>query len=220
MIAYDMLGAGASAKPVIDYTPATMVKVLADVMDALHIRRASLVGHSFGGATAAAFAARHPERVDRLVLVDAGYGYALPQVADPALLGHNPGTFHLILPATRADAQALVRLSVADPSAADDPTIVDGVLAGVKASQPMADSLARSFLARRETLDRLLGAVRAPTLIVWGAHDGITPVYLAHRFAIDIVGAEIIVFNEAAHSPNSECAADFNARLEVFLPKR
>lgn len=101
----DQIGAGQSDKPLLNYRPATWVDFIGGLYQALKLDRASLVGHSMGGATAAMFAIAHPEKVDRLVLVDAGYGYAIPEVSDPSQLGHNPGTLHLINPSTRSEAR-------------------------------------------------------------------------------------------------------------------
>lgn len=70
VIAIDQLGHGRSDKPRGDYS---MYQILADLgaaLDALGLNeRIILVGHSFGGAIAAEFAAAHPERVDRLILI-------------------------------------------------------------------------------------------------------------------------------------------------------
>ena len=75
--ALDLVGAGSSAKPAIDYSVPALARFLARFLDALgpDWQRVSIVGHSLGGAVALAFAGNYPERVERLVLVDsAGLG--------------------------------------------------------------------------------------------------------------------------------------------------
>jgi pimeloyl-ACP methyl ester carboxylesterase len=84
VLAPDQIGAGQSDKPFINYRPMTWVDFIGGFYQALKIEHASLVGHSMGGATAAMFAIAHPEQVERLVLVDAGYGYAIPEGLTPA----------------------------------------------------------------------------------------------------------------------------------------
>jgi pimeloyl-ACP methyl ester carboxylesterase len=54
-----------------DYTVATMVEDLAALVDSLQLRRAAFVGHSISGSTIAKFARAHPNRVSRLVFLDA-----------------------------------------------------------------------------------------------------------------------------------------------------
>ena len=70
VIRYDLPGFGLTgADPTGDYTDARSVAVLAALMDTLAVPRASLVGNSMGGKLAWQFAADHPDRVDRLVLI-------------------------------------------------------------------------------------------------------------------------------------------------------
>jgi long-chain acyl-CoA synthetase len=70
VVAFDQRGHGQSDKPGSGYTLAALQADLLSVLDALGInQRIVLVGHSFGGAIAARFAARYPERVERLILI-------------------------------------------------------------------------------------------------------------------------------------------------------
>lgn len=81
VIAYDMVGHGLSAKPAEDYTTAVLSRHLLDLLESLGIESAVVVGHSLGALVAAWTAARHPERVARLVLVTPG-----TILDDPAVL--------------------------------------------------------------------------------------------------------------------------------------
>src|SRR5262245_3073432 len=84
VIAVDLPGFGGSEIPARVDSNAS-AEVLARVMDALGLARASLAGNSLGGALAAVTAARHPERVEKLVLIDAaGYNFA-PEDRPPML---------------------------------------------------------------------------------------------------------------------------------------
>src|SRR5207247_2437827 len=79
VIAPDQIGFGRSDKPFLSYRVGTLVDFLEGFYKEIKIERASLVGNSLGGWTAAAFTLAHPEKVDRLVLVDSA-GFALPKV--------------------------------------------------------------------------------------------------------------------------------------------
>src|SRR5258705_2968337 len=72
LIATDARGHGESGKPPDAYAPQEFVADALAVLDALAIERAVIVGHSMGGTHAIRLAAAHPDRVERLVVVDAG----------------------------------------------------------------------------------------------------------------------------------------------------
>ena len=72
MIAYDLRGRGESDKPEEGYSLTQHNQDLLGLLDHFALKRAVLVGHSLGAHIAVRFAARHPERVAKLVLVDGG----------------------------------------------------------------------------------------------------------------------------------------------------
>jgi pimeloyl-ACP methyl ester carboxylesterase len=91
VILYDLRGHGMSERPATGYTVETLVADLAALLDALEVTRpVDIVGNSFGGLLALAFAAAHPERVARLALIDAHTGvdgWAAQMTATLALQG-------------------------------------------------------------------------------------------------------------------------------------
>ena len=76
VLAITRRGYGASSQPATGYDLDTRVADLAAVLDSLHLARMSLAGHSIAGDELTAFAARHPERVDRLVYLDAAFDHS------------------------------------------------------------------------------------------------------------------------------------------------
>ncbi|MEO9238371.1 MAG: alpha/beta fold hydrolase, partial [Jatrophihabitantaceae bacterium] len=72
LIAPDLFGHGASAKPMGDYSLGSHAATLRDLLDRLGIDTVTLVGHSLGGGIAMQFGYLFPERVERLVLVSSG----------------------------------------------------------------------------------------------------------------------------------------------------
>jgi pimeloyl-ACP methyl ester carboxylesterase len=90
VVLYDLRGHGMSERPPTGYRVADLVADLAALLDALAIPRVALVGNSFGGLVALAFAAAHPERVTKLALIDAhtgADGWAAQMTATLALKG-------------------------------------------------------------------------------------------------------------------------------------
>ncbi len=74
VVLYDLRGHGMSERPARGYRVADLVADLGALLDALGVAQATIVGNSFGGLVALAFAAAHPERVSRLALIDAHVG--------------------------------------------------------------------------------------------------------------------------------------------------
>ena len=72
VIAPDLMGHGESDKPVGDYSLGAFASGIRDLLEVLDVNRATVVGQSFGGGVAMQLAYQHPERCERLVLVDSG----------------------------------------------------------------------------------------------------------------------------------------------------
>jgi pimeloyl-ACP methyl ester carboxylesterase len=153
-----------------------------------------IAGHSLGGAVAARLAARHPDRVDRLVLVDAAIRpHEMRTVAQPT---HVRGTIG-------RGVSGIAPLLVRD----------------------LLRSHPRSFVAA--TVDALqadwephLRRIEAPTLVVWGERDAITPLALGQEIAAVVPDARLITLAEAGHNPMWERAEAFNAEVLRFLADR
>ena len=158
------------------------------------VPKAHVAGHSLGGAVAARLAARHPDRIDRLVLVDAAIRLqGRRTIVRPAQVMHTIGRGSL------GFAPLLVR--------------------------DLLRCHPRSFVAA--TVDALqtdwephLRRIEAPTLVVWGERDAITPRALGHEIAAVVPGARLITLAEAGHNPLWERAEAFNAEVLRFLADR
>src|SRR3954470_9778959 len=72
VIAPDLLGHGASAKPRADYSVGGYANGMRDLLTVLNIDKVTVVGHSFGGGVAMQFAYQFPERTERMILVAPG----------------------------------------------------------------------------------------------------------------------------------------------------
>jgi pimeloyl-ACP methyl ester carboxylesterase len=208
----DQLGFGQSDKPMINYRIGTYVDFLDRLYGELKIERATLVGNSMGGWIAALYAITHPERVERLVLVDAA-GFAPPKDFDAKQLA-------ALNPSTREGIRALSALVFYNKQlylsdAAIDFSLTQRMGAG---DGYTIQSLIESITRREDMLDGRLSAIKQPTLLIWGRQDGLTPLKeFGERFKREIPGSELIVFEECGHVPMVEKAAEFNAALLKFL---
>ncbi|QEC48481.1 alpha/beta fold hydrolase [Baekduia soli] len=226
VIAPDLLGHGSSAKPPGDYSLGAHASGLRDLLVALDVPRATIVGHSLGGGVAMQFAYQFPERVERLVLVDSGgLGGEVSLVLRAATL---PGAEYVlpllaagpILSAGAAVGGALARLGLR-PSA--------DLRGWVEGFQSLGDASARrAFLHTARSVidpagqrvhagDRLYLTEHVPTLIVWGERDRMIPV--AHgRAAHELMpGSRLEVLPRGGHFPFNDDPVWFSSLLHEFV---
>ncbi|MDT4969420.1 MAG: hypothetical protein QOJ64_4157 [Acidobacteriota bacterium] len=211
VIVPDQLGFGKSDKPLINYRIATFVDFLDAFLKQLKVERASIVGNSLGGWVAAAYSLAHPEKLERLVLVDAA-GLALPPDVDMALLMKlNPSTREGMKElASRVFYNKLIFLS--------DAFIDASMAARINAGDGYTiRSVSESIMLGDEFLDKRLTGVKAPTLIIWGREDGLLPLADGQRFQKAIPNSQLLVFDKCGHVPQVEKVAEFNAALLKFL---
>ena len=158
-------------------------------MQALGIPKATLVGNSLGGWIALDFTAQHPEMVDRLVLVDAaglrseGGPHPLPVDLNPSSLTGMRKVLEFIFYKKQAVTEQLVRHAFEGHLRSGDGYTIQRVLAGIFASDQFEDEK--------------LGSIHAPTLVLWGHDDLLTPLTLGERFQKGIPGARLVVIDKA-----------------------
>ena len=219
VIALDLPGFGGSEIPPPGYSAARYVAALRSFLDELGLGRVRLVGHSLGGAVASAFAAAEPDRVERLVLVDAA-GFNLAPEDRPWLLrvGGWPGVAPMLeaLPLRRRTV-ALGLRQVFHDDARVTPERVEEYAAPF--FRPGASRFMAGLLrdARALGLPEAIGRIRAPTLVVWGADDGWVPPTDADRFVAAIPGSRKAVIPATGHIPQEERPDELVALLKEFL---
>lgn len=226
VIAPDLLGHGRSAKPVGDYSLGGYASGIRDLLIALDVPKATVVGHSLGGGVALQFAYQFPQRVDRLALVSSGgLGREVNAVLRAATL---PGS-ELVLPVLFnpkfRDALVSMRQALAKVGLRAGPDL-EGVSEGF-ASLTEADAR-RAFLdtvrsvigpagQRVSADDRLYLTSEIPSLIVWGDHDRIIPVEHAHTAHELMPGSRLEVFEDAGHFPFNDDPERFARVLHEFI---
>ncbi len=211
VIAPDQIGFGKSDKPFINYRVGTLVDFLNGLMKELKVERASLVGNSLGGFTATAFALAYPDKVDKLVLVDAA-GYAVPKETDPR-------TFNILNPSTREGIKQVMSVVFYNKQLFANDAAVDALY--TKKMQTgdgyTVQMFIESILRGEDVLDGKLDKIKQPTLIAWGREDALTPLAMGERFNKEIKGSQLFIFEKCGHVPQMEKAAEFNAALMKFL---
>lgn len=179
-----------------------------DLLDALGLDDIVLVGHSLGGMFAAELAAAQPRRFSRLVLISPlGLWEDAHPVAD----------FFAMQPAELSRALYRDLDSPGAIAVAKAPTDEDELVAYLlKRSRAMATATRYLWPLPDRGLRRRAHRIGAPTLVVWGADDGVAPSAGAHDFAA-VTRGEAVVVPDAGHLVHLEQRDAVVARVERFL---
>lgn len=214
VVAADMVGFGYTERPTgFAYGMPAWTAHLVDVMDALGLGTAHVIGNSFGGSLAMSLAIRHPERLDRLVLMGS---VGAPQRITPgldAVWGYE---------ASVEDMRALLHLFSYDSSQLGDD------LAQIRYEASVRPGVQEAFSAmfpapRQRSLDAMthaiadIEAIPHRTLIVHGRDDQVIPLessYLLHSL---IERSQLHVFGQCGHWTQIEHAQTFNRLVTDFL---
>jgi pimeloyl-ACP methyl ester carboxylesterase len=226
VIAPDLIGHGDSAAPRGDYSLGAHAASIRDLLAAIGVDRASVVGHSLGGGVAMQFFYQFPQRVERLVLISSG---GLGRDVSPLLRS-------AALPGVATLLSATIRPRLIEALSAGGERLRErGIETGVylqaiaRALRPLETRGAReAFLhtlrsvidihgQRVSATDRLGLLANVPTMIVWGERDRTIPIdhgRLAHEA---IVGSVFATIPEAAHFPHLEAPQELARLMAAFL---
>jgi 3-oxoadipate enol-lactonase len=208
---YDLPGHGASPVPQIAYTIADLADQLAAIMEKHTITRAHIAGISLGGLVAQDFAARYPERVDRLVLVD-----TTPRYTDEMrrMWAERAGTARSKGVAVMVDA--LLGIWFSKQAIAQNDAGVSYVRETLTHCNGEAYAVACEALAAAD-LRAALGSIRAKTLVVCGDDDIPSFLDAARQLAGSIPDTRLEWISGTRHASVLEKPADAVALLGSFL---
>lgn len=208
--ALDLPGFGHSGKGNHLYSPENFARVIEGVLGERVQRAFTLVGHSMGGAVALAYTAAYPQRVSRLVLVDAAgvlhrsvYGEFLGRVGAQRAIGMDSPWFEQVVRA--------IQLRVENwPIHGKVMLEREGVRRRLFGGDPNAIA---AFALVEHDFSQALRSIKAPTLVIWGAQDSIAPPRTGQALGSAIRGARLVVLEGIAHAPQIEAPERFNPIL-------
>lgn len=220
VVIIDLPGHGKSSMARGEYDIPRAEAAVIGVMDQLGIGSATLIGNSMGGGVALALTHDHPDRVERLVLVDAlgsgdvpgVFGFFADQFFEaPLFLGVDDGL-----------VQLGIELFAFDSMGAASEALAGEIIAARRSEEGYAWALAVSSYLRNIigfTGQAWLEGIKAPTLIVWGDSDWILWPWSADTFHEGIEGSRLVVLEDCGHMPEleqpdalAEAIADFLAQ--------
>ncbi|HVF77839.1 MAG TPA: alpha/beta fold hydrolase [Solirubrobacteraceae bacterium] len=224
VIAIDFPGFGESPMPERPISVSGYARTVIEVLNALGVERATIVGNSMGGFVGCEMAIRFPRRIERLVLV-AGAGLSLRHMRHERKTGARARIENLLffglgrlashtdlVVRSRRLRRALLLLIVAHPERVSGPLIAEQAHG---AGKPGFDD-ALDAMTAYPIRDRL-GEIACPTLIVWGEEDRLVPVRDASEFEWLILDARKIVYPDTGHMVMLERPERFNPDLREFI---
>ncbi len=219
VIAVDLLGFGFSDKPDIEYSMDLFSRQVLALLDELQIKRAVFVGNSMGGKISLHTALAAPERVEKMILIDAA-AYPRGSAGRPLLLSlaakpcvgeflsnfNSPGRVRAMLQDAYYDHS---KVSDADVDAYYAPLRTEG---GSRAALSLlrSDDFGGDLAAGLPT-------IQIPALILWGAEDTWIPVSNARRLHEDLPRSELKIFVGTGHTPQEESPELVLPAIQAYL---
>ena len=204
----DLPGYGWSARPT-SYDSATLANTIAAFMDAADAPKATVVGHDWGGGVAFRLALGHPEKVERLAVINSPFRkldlrrgwhmlfFNLPVIPEVVLSAAGDRWVDFALRAGSVNKDAF------DPEA----------LAEYHAAYRSLERKRSAFAYYRTVTRRIIGSklpgrarpsgprgsIDMPTLVIWGEQDPALPLWLAEAILKDIPHARLVTIPDAGH---------------------
>lgn len=213
VIAYDLRGHGKSGVGDGQYTLEFFVDDLLALLDNLKIEKAVLCGLSMGGYIALRTVERNPGRVRGLILADT----QAKADSNEAKLKRGEAIKSVKANGVNAYADGFVKSVFAPQTPANNITAVEKIRRIIQANSSLGICGALLALTSRTDTTESLPAIKAPTLILVGEHDALTPPSASQEMHNKIPNSEIHLIPNAAHLSNLENSEEFNKHLLNFL---
>jgi len=241
-IALDLPGYGNSTILNTQYSFDLFAKSIVGLMDKLGIEKATMIGNSMGGHTAAYLRINYPERVERLVLVDPSGTLVFPlhlRIATlyPELtaslvykffvkrtLSSPPERVLKNLQEIANRFKILKRFFFHNPDSSPAKEFTEFILTHLAlliSKGQMYEFLwmltRPAKMIHQTNLTKHLNKIKSPTLLVWGDDDWQVPIKFAKIFHQNIPGSKFVLIKDCGHCPMIEKPNEFNTAVKEFL---
>lgn len=195
----------------------TICQSLLEFLDKMKIKKAHIVGHSWGGGWAVYFAAKHPMRVDKLILIDSsGLNHRERLVWE--LMKYPVVGKIMSLFLSKSTVKKGLENCYYDTSLVSDEMIE-------KIYTPLCRKhILRAQLSYSKNIDwkkttAAFALLSSPTLIIWGENDHYIHVKFAKQIQRLIPGSQLKILDNCGHSVHEECPEIVNSLMIQFLKK-
>lgn len=215
VISLEQIGFGYSDKPTMPYRGATLVEFLNEFLNHKGIDKATLIGNSMGGWVSALFAVTHPDKVDKLILVDPAFLLGLPKdaIVDEIYAFANPTTI--------ADmANYVKRIYYQNEELLKPENLKESLTKKLSWNDGYTVyQIIKSLIQRKDLLVNDLAKISVETLIIQGKNDLIVPMETIDTLKEQIKKNVTLIYENSGHSPMVEEPNRFNTDVLEFLNK-
>ncbi len=218
--AYGLTGPNANH----DYSQKAYFDMLDSLLIKLKINRCILGGNSLGGSVSWNYAIEHPEKIKKLILIDAG-GYSLNSTSVPIAfkLAQVPILNNLL---EKVTPRSMVEFSI--KNVYFDPTKVSNELIDRYYELTLREGNRKAFKERlasskntasKNNTSQLIKTIKVPTLVLWGDHDQLIPVASAYKFHEDLPNDTLVILKNLGHVPMEEDPKVSLKSVKEFIEK-
>jgi pimeloyl-ACP methyl ester carboxylesterase len=203
--ALDLPGFGKSDKPEFPFDSKDYSRIVKKFMDLMKIEKTTLIGHSFGGKVSILTAVNYPEKVEKMILIDSAgirpkrsikyylkvYSFKSLKIIYKIIFGWNRNSDRM--------EEFYRRFGSAD--------------------YRNASGVMRKILVKviNEDIRPILSRVSCPTLLIWGAEDKDTPIYMGKIMEKEIPDSGLVILEGAGHYSYLDDYYRFALVLKAFL---
>lgn len=227
VVAPDLPGFGESDKPLRSLHAAFYAGWLLDLLDVLGIERATFIGNSMGGRVAVEMGLRHPERVDRLVLLAPSPAFLKNRDHVRLVRVLRPELALVPIPLPHRYVEREIRRMFARPSRLDDAWYAAATDEFLRVFGTVRGRVAFFSAARQIYLEEphegrgrfwdRLPSLSVPALFVWGARDRLVPASFARHVEAALPTATSVVLDDCGHVPQYELPDTTSELIRGFL---
>jgi pimeloyl-ACP methyl ester carboxylesterase len=214
VIAPDQIGFGQSDKPLTAYHSGVFAGFLAEFMKVISVPRATIIGQSMGAGVALFLAVHHPDTVERLVLVDGG---GFRSANDPPPSPPNWRDRQLMNSGTLEESREYLKKMYFDHSFITDKMVEENLILRLRSAYTIESMQIANARGLGGVTEEEVRAITAPTLLVWGKNDPLSPVANADKLQATIKNSRKVLIDRAGHYPFLEHADEFNRIVVEFL---
>lgn len=214
VIALDLPGFGESSKPEASYDVGTQVERLAAFTKALGIEKLHLIGNSMGGHISALYAARHPEQVLSVALLD-NAGVTAPNKSELFEILQRGEPNPLVVKSPE-DFSRLVSFVFVEPPPLPD-TLNRYLAERAIANSAHYDKIFKQLMERYIPLEPELPKIQAPTLLLWGDKDRVLDVSSIEVMQPLLKKPSVVIMQNTGHAPMIERPEETAKHYQAFL---
>ena len=216
VIRMDLKGFGWSDRAPGDYSPKAQSEIVWGLLDQLNVEQFDLVAHSWGSSISLQMALDRPERIRKMALYD-GWVYE-EQLPAFFVWSRNPmfgPTLFRLWYKERVDDR--MAMAFYDPYRFVDQGFVDHVEATLDKPGTVRAALAAVETQRYAEVQEQYSEIAVPTLLLWGAADSVSPVWVGEKLASQLADSEIRIYGSCGHFPMIEAYGPSTNDLLDFL---